>query len=187
MQRIVNIFTAIWHPLIIQMMRLPECSPKRGEEGKAGVCLGRRSWVLHAFNVCFLEMFYITYKIIYIIGDTCKWFQKNMERLLLYFPFQVSETQVIEKNRYCFLGSSIKNELGKNQESSISSHIPLLSALLFQCCSNVVPMLSALSKALQDLVENLQHLESLYLGKKSQVLELQSKYWKTMPWCLLTK
>lgn len=48
-------------------------------------------------------------------------------------------------------------------------------------------MLSALSEALQDLVENLQHLESLYLGKKSQVLELQSKYWKTMPWCLLTK
>lgn len=58
--------------LITQMMKLPERSPKRRERGEEGVCLGRGSRVLRAFNVCFLEMFYITYKTIDVPGEAGK-------------------------------------------------------------------------------------------------------------------
>lgn len=146
-RRIVNIFTAIWHPLIIQMTRLPERSPKRGEWGKEGVCLGRGSWVLHAFNVCFLEMFYITYKIIYITGDVGKWYQKEMEGLLLLkFSFQVSKNQVIGKKRYSFLGGSIRDQERIRK-----------AGFLLICATDMLPVSP---EALQFLVGNLQQLES---------------------------
>lgn len=72
--------------------------------------------MLHAFNVCFLEMFYITYKIIYITGDVGKRHQKETEGLLLLeFSFQVSKNQV-KGRKYTVSwksASEIRNESGK--------------------------------------------------------------------------
>lgn len=172
MRRIVNIFTAIWHPLIIQMMRLPSAHQNVEREGMQESVWAEDLECFMLSTYVFLEMFYITSKIIYIIGDIQKLFQKNMERLRLYFSFLLKTKSQKRTGTVSWTAASTTN-WGRIKTAQF---LPLFHWYVESITWSLAG--SSGKSATPRIV---------IFRKKSQFLEPQSKHLKTMPRGLLTK